>query len=304
MVLICCISPLASHLEESHNTLKFATRAKKIPQKATIHEAQDEKTLLQTYREEIEQLKQQLKEAKQQQEKLLSQQQQNQMASTDLLDDEEDIDEEVQELKQAIRAMEHLIVKSKATSPPSIAARRTLSEEELVDGIDSDDDDEDDEQALLALLSETEKSSGNTATASTSQPTTPPRQPVGHSEDMQSELSRIQGLLGSVLKKRSNKQTNGSSPTKMNGMQNSAEVVKLRKELQEQEVASSLRKADSSFLQQQLDQKDDLLQEVSKILEAVEKRQMELETENAALKKELAELKGQKSLLNGVTQTR
>ncbi|EEC44527.1 kinesin family-like protein, partial [Phaeodactylum tricornutum CCAP 1055/1] len=65
VVLVCCISPLASHLEESHNTFKFANRAKKIPQKATIQETLDEKTLLQSYREEIEDLKQQLNEARQ-----------------------------------------------------------------------------------------------------------------------------------------------------------------------------------------------------------------------------------------------
>ena len=63
----------------------------------------------------------------------------------------------------------------------------------------------------------------------------------------------------------------------------------LRSQLKEQEVATSLRKADSSFLQSQLQEKDALLQEVSKILDAVEKRQVELEKANARMRQELVE---------------
>ena len=62
--IICNVSPLVRNLDESHNTLKFATRAKKIKQTATVTEVMDDRTLLQNYREEIEQLKHQLREAK------------------------------------------------------------------------------------------------------------------------------------------------------------------------------------------------------------------------------------------------
>jgi chromosome segregation ATPase len=302
MVLICCISPLPSHVEESHNTFKFATRAKKIPQKATIQESVDEKTLLQTYREEIEALRQQLREAKKQQEALLSQQQmqqkQQQKEQQEPVEaDEEDIDDEVEELKRAIKSMEHLILKSKAATPPSGSVSRTLSDE-MLDSVDISDDDEEDEAALLALMTETEKSSG---TKVTPVPQTPPPRDgdADHSGDMYNELHRIQGLLGSVLKKRGKGQKGGSpihasnkTAETLNGnIKNTAEVTKLRAQLEEQEVASSLRKADAHFLQKQLEEKDDLLQEVSKILEQVEQRQVELEAENAALKKELAKLK-------------
>merc|ERR1712187_22017 len=40
-VLICCVSPQVNHLEESHNTFKFAMRAKKIPQKCTVNESKE-----------------------------------------------------------------------------------------------------------------------------------------------------------------------------------------------------------------------------------------------------------------------
>ena len=45
IVLISCISPQVSHLQESHNTLKFAIRAKRIQQHATVSEVSDEKTM-------------------------------------------------------------------------------------------------------------------------------------------------------------------------------------------------------------------------------------------------------------------
>ena len=294
MVLICCISPLVKHVEEGHNTFKFAARAKKVPQKATIQESVDEKTLLQTYREEIEALKQQLLDAKKQQETLLQAQKQEISVT-----EEEDIDDEVEELKQAIRKMEHLILKSKVATPSPAA--KPISEEELLDSVmgddDDDDDDEDDEEALLALISETQKSSGETRSPmSKSPPRTPTQQKSiekeDTSEDMHAELHRIQGLLGSVLKKRSRGAKSPTPQERANGIapraNKNAEVNQLRAQLEEQEVASSLRKADASFLQKQLEEKDNLLAEISKVLEQVETRQLELEAENASLKKQLA----------------
>lgn len=310
MVLICCISPLATHIEESHNTFKFATRAKKVPQKATIQESVDEKTLLQTYREEIEALKQQLREARTQQVALVQEHQAHQVEA--VLDDaveEEEMDDEVQELKLAIRNMEHLILKSKAASPPAVpGATTSMSQDDLLDAIidsDNDDDDEDDEAALLSLMTETQKSSGapKSPNPTAHSPPRTPRDVKDTSGDMHKELNRIQGLLGSVLKKRTRgvkspatagsprgvhalSSSNGEGNTK-----NAAEVNMLRAQLEEQEATTSLRQADSSFLQKQLDEKDSLLAEVSKILEQVEQRQVDLEKENDMLKAELTLLK-------------
>ena len=58
--IICTISPTVKCSEESHNTLKFAYRAKKIKMKADVNEVVDDKTLLSQYREEINQLKAQV----------------------------------------------------------------------------------------------------------------------------------------------------------------------------------------------------------------------------------------------------
>lgn len=243
VVIICCISPLVSHVEESHNTFKFAIRAKKIPQRATVVETVDDKTLLQSYKQEIEDLKQQLKEAREQR-------------TFEKLDiaEEMETDEEIKELVKAINTMEHLILRSSPRKPEDLL--------EFSETIDNDDDDDD---ALMAF-------SNGTPIA------TPVKTPH---EDLRKELGRVQGLLGSVLKKR---------------QEPSDEVRNLREQLEKQEQASSMRKADSSFLQNQLEEKDKLLSEVSKVLEAVEERQSQLENENERLRQQVWQL--QKELEN------
>jgi len=94
------------------------------------------------------------------------------------------------------------------------------------------------------------------------------------------ELHRIQGMLGTVMKQKKRKGGGGhKSP------QRDADVERLQEAL----VVSTMRKADSSFLQSQLNMKEGILKEVTVLLEALEKRQLELESENKQLKEDLAE---------------
>jgi centromeric protein E len=312
VVLICCISPLVSHIEESHHTFQFATRAKKIPQKAKVNTIVDEKTLLQSYRDEIEDLKQQLQEARQQQLAVNVH-----AAPVDL-----DVDEEISELVVAIKKMEHLIIKSRAAPEDwmdsldidlnrqntnnnnNTSAELADDDETLLlalgggggpmDGVNHEDDE------LMALANGRNRSISGVFNESggvtiTRTPTKPSHDDV--TSDLHVELARIQGLLGSVLKKKRQQHHNGplSSRSSHNGTphddsnsNNQLEVETLRRQLEEQEVVTSIRQADSSFLQQQLEEKDNLLREVSKILEAIEERQTQLEQENMSLKQQLA----------------
>ncbi|CAG8642954.1 9596_t:CDS:10, partial [Acaulospora morrowiae] len=57
VAVICTISPSIINLEESSNTLKFASRVKKVVTKAQTNEVLDDKALIQKYRMEIEELK-------------------------------------------------------------------------------------------------------------------------------------------------------------------------------------------------------------------------------------------------------
>ncbi|KAI1319338.1 hypothetical protein EDD11_004204 [Mortierella claussenii] len=58
--VICTISPSSLNVEESHNTLKFAARVKKVVTKAQTNSVMDDKALLEKYRREISELKAQL----------------------------------------------------------------------------------------------------------------------------------------------------------------------------------------------------------------------------------------------------
>lgn len=62
VAVICTISPALQSIEESLNTLKFATRVKKITIHAKNDDVMDDKALIQKYRNEILQLKTKLKE--------------------------------------------------------------------------------------------------------------------------------------------------------------------------------------------------------------------------------------------------
>lgn len=58
--IICTITPAQLHVEESISTLRFAQRAKSITNKPQINEKVSDGTLLKRYKEEINQLRQQL----------------------------------------------------------------------------------------------------------------------------------------------------------------------------------------------------------------------------------------------------
>ncbi|GKD51931.1 kinesin-like protein KIN-7D, mitochondrial isoform X2, partial [Tanacetum coccineum] len=58
--LICTITPASSNMEETHNTLKFASRAKRVEIYASRNKIIDEKSLIKKYQREISILKQEL----------------------------------------------------------------------------------------------------------------------------------------------------------------------------------------------------------------------------------------------------
>ncbi|KAM0935156.1 putative plus-end-directed kinesin ATPase transcription factor C2H2 family [Dioscorea sansibarensis] len=58
--LICTVTPASSNMEETHNTLKFASRAKRVEIYASRNRIIDEKSLIKKYQKEISSLKQEL----------------------------------------------------------------------------------------------------------------------------------------------------------------------------------------------------------------------------------------------------
>ncbi len=304
--LICNISPLAKHIEESHLTLKFASRAKKIKQNAKITEVVNDRTLLENYREEIEDLKRQLKEAKE------SEDAKNTSPGSYAAKMDED---DAGVLTQAIGNLERLILKTTTAEEKKKRKKRreamkkaeknltdmdiprTISHESseagpsdpLLDMLDSHGEMADTLLSKSSIFgnkhSRDDFSVGSTSLGDEST--------IVEGRKLVTELHRIQGLLGSVLaKKGSSSTTGGNSPNALKVQplpkrtSNNEEVERLRAQLHEQAVHTSLRKADSTFLQAQLQEKDVLLKDISQILEAVEQRQIQLENENENLKRE------------------
>ncbi|KAG6624435.1 hypothetical protein I3843_16G028500 [Carya illinoinensis] len=62
--LICTVTPASSNSEETHNTLKFAHRSKRVEIKASQNKIMDEKSLIKKYQKEISSLKQELQQLK------------------------------------------------------------------------------------------------------------------------------------------------------------------------------------------------------------------------------------------------
>ncbi|KAG4973776.1 hypothetical protein JHK82_030688 [Glycine max] len=62
--LICTITPASSNMEETHNTLKFASRAKRVEIYASRNKIIDEKSLIKKYQREISVLKHELDQLK------------------------------------------------------------------------------------------------------------------------------------------------------------------------------------------------------------------------------------------------
>ncbi|XP_024020733.1 kinesin-like protein KIN-7C, mitochondrial [Morus notabilis] len=62
--LICTVTPASSNSEETHNTLKFAHRSKRVEIKASQNKIMDEKSLIKKYQREISSLKQELEQLK------------------------------------------------------------------------------------------------------------------------------------------------------------------------------------------------------------------------------------------------
>ncbi|CAD7702378.1 unnamed protein product [Ostreobium quekettii] len=60
VAIVCTVTPASTQAEETHNTLKFASRAKKIQIKTARNEIMDDKSLIRRYQLEIADLKRQL----------------------------------------------------------------------------------------------------------------------------------------------------------------------------------------------------------------------------------------------------
>lgn len=147
--LICTVTPASTSNEETHNTLKFAHRAKHVEIHASQNKIMDEKSLIKKYQREIMSLKHELEQVKRgiadntylmgNQEDLASLKQQLEAGQVKLQSRLEEEEQAKAALLGRIQRLTKLIlVSTKNTVPPSLPAERqgnrrrhSFGEEEL-----------------------------------------------------------------------------------------------------------------------------------------------------------------------------
>ncbi|KAL7547423.1 hypothetical protein ACHAWF_010728 [Thalassiosira exigua] len=272
----------------------------------------DEKTLLRSYREEIEELKRQLREARRVGAEGRGREHEDEKkeeerkgpggrrsagrdASFAAAADDDDSSssegessdgDDARVLVSAIANLESLILKAggrgaRAGGSPAGAPPRGRDLDEALRRAEGGD------AAGSSGIDDPEDAPRPSSSSSPAPEARDGRAQEGHRDGhlLLEELHRIQGMLGAVMKRKRRGDRAAAAATP----ERDAEVERLRLQLQEQEVATTMRKADSSFLQGRLNEKEGLLREVSTLLEALEKRQVDLERENKQLREDLAE---------------
>ncbi|KAL6145355.1 hypothetical protein ACLB2K_056043 [Fragaria x ananassa] len=147
--LICTVTPSSSNSEETHNTLKFAHRAKHIEIQASQNKIIDEKSLIKKYQNEIRNLKEELEQLKK---GIVTVPQLKEAGENDILLLKQKLEdgksklqsrlEQEEEAKAALlgriqRLTKLILVSTKATQPsrfphrPSLRRRHSFGEEEL-----------------------------------------------------------------------------------------------------------------------------------------------------------------------------
>ncbi|KAK4345415.1 hypothetical protein RND71_035591 [Anisodus tanguticus] len=136
--LICTLTPASSNMEETHNTLKFASRAKRVEIYASRNQIIDEKSLIKKYQREISCLKQELDQLRRgmligvNHEEVLNLRQQLEEGQVKMQSRLEEEEEEKAALLSRIQRLTKLILVSSKNSIPGYlgdvaAQQRTLS---------------------------------------------------------------------------------------------------------------------------------------------------------------------------------
>jgi len=121
IAIIATINPAWLNFEESNNTLKFATRAKKVTNKATQSTIENDKVLITKYKKEIEELKSKLEVAQELEQRLKDlEEKQNQTESQQLEELRNELAEQESlrvSLEEKIKHLTKLILVSSSLAP-------------------------------------------------------------------------------------------------------------------------------------------------------------------------------------------
>ncbi|XP_010416882.1 PREDICTED: kinesin-like protein KIN-7M, chloroplastic isoform X1 [Camelina sativa] len=170
--LICTVTPASSSTEETHNTLKFASRAKRIEINASRNKIIDEKSLIKKYQKEISTLKVELDQLRRgvlvgvSHEELLSLKQQLQEGQVKMQSRLEEEEEAKAALMSRIQKLTKLILVSTKNSIPGYlgdtpAHQRSISagKDDKLDSLLLDSDNLASPSSTLSLASDARRSS-------------------------------------------------------------------------------------------------------------------------------------------------
>ncbi|KAL9300174.1 Kinesin-like protein KIN-7M [Arabidopsis thaliana] len=170
--LICTVTPASSSTEETHNTLKFASRAKRIEINASRNKIIDEKSLIKKYQKEISTLKVELDQLRRgvlvgvSHEELLSLKQQLQEGQVKMQSRLEEEEEAKAALMSRIQKLTKLILVSTKNSIPGYlgdtpAHSRSISagKDDKLDSLLLDSDNLASPSSTLSLASDARRSS-------------------------------------------------------------------------------------------------------------------------------------------------
>eukprot|EP00940_MAST-03C_sp_MAST-3C-sp2_P001370 g1370.t1 len=281
--IVCCVTPGSENVEETINTLDFASRAKKIEHELKINEVVDERALLQQYRKEISDLRAQLDILRSGDgaEDLMNPSKtpaalRPRRSSGEFTQEQM---EEMLELEDMIDRLDHVILSANSV-PPSPPRKKSGAFDFSAAAASS--------SASIKRSPRFRRRSGSFQSADmaeSSRDSSPEKDRADEADESEiplsvNDLTEIKVKLASLYKKK--KQSKSLKKTST-----------ARKMLFE-----SVQHADSLFLQRELRERDDLISKMVTVMDAMESKYQEIETNlkieretNAELREDLRRLR-------------
>ncbi|KAF2072113.1 hypothetical protein CYY_006558 [Polysphondylium violaceum] len=277
VAIICTITLASNNFEETHNTLKFASRAKQITNNAKINEIVDDKALLKQYRHEIAELKSKLNDALNVEKSLQTVQSEkekvvlnNEELSNKLLEAEKTrtmLESKIQHLTKLIlvsSSIGNMKTKSGFSSPSQSSANQVATSSSSLNLTPS---------SINSQLSSISISSPNDNGSSSNNIST-----------MEKELMQLQSKITKMEFEMEEKNRKIEFLNNFNPDTGLEKIKELESELVQRDMDLSLYQRESNRLQSVLTQKEDKINQLESKLRDILSKCKELEQENQSLK--------------------
>ncbi|XP_047941732.1 kinesin-like protein KIN-7D, mitochondrial isoform X3 [Salvia hispanica] len=286
--LICTITPASSNLEETHNTLKFASRAKRVEIYASRNKIIDEKSLIKKYQREISCLKEELDQLRSgvivgvPHEEILVLKQQLEEGQVKMQSRLEEEEEAKSALMSRIQRLTKLILVSSKNSMPGQLGETPSHQRSLSA---SEDDDEVTMSDHMDLLVEQVKMLAGEIAFSTS---TLKRLVEQSANDPESSRSQIENLEREIQEKRKQMRvleqrivdSGEASVASASMVEMQQTITKLMAQCSETGFELEIKSADNRVLQEQLQNKSAEIKELEEKILQLEQQLASVSSDN------------------------